>query len=147
MDEQRQTPFEMIGGREVIQKVTKIFYDKVYCHPWIGQYFKNIPQQHIENQQTDFMQGAFRGGKIYSGRMPADAHMHMVIDDELFNLRNQLLMEAMIEVGVSDEMQKLWLRIDEAFRKVLVKGADQAKPRYKTDTILNFPKRTNKIAS
>ena len=138
MDGSKKTPFEKIGGRPVIEKVTKAFYDRVYRHPWIGQYFANIPQEHIENQQTDFMQGAFRGKRIYSGRMPADAHMHMVINDELFDLRNRLLKEAMDEVGVAQEMQDLWLSIDEAFRKVLVKDAASARPRYRTDEILNF---------
>lgn len=140
MGQDKQVPFERIGGREVIAKVTKVFYDKVYQHPWIGQYFANIPQEHIENQQTDFMQGAFRGQKVYSGRFPADAHIHMVINDELFDLRNTLLKEAMTEVGVSEEMQDLWLKIDEAFRKVIVKDEREAKGRYKTDPILNFPK-------
>lgn len=140
MGEKRQTPFEQIGGRPVIQKVTKIFYDKVYAHPWIGKYFALIPQEHIENQQTDFMQGAFRGPKVYSGRMPVDAHVHMVIDHDLFDLRNELLKEAMVEVGLNEEMQNLWLRIDEAFRNVLVKEAKDAKGRYKTDPILNFKK-------
>lgn len=141
MADERKTPFERIGGRPIISRVTKIFYDKVYADPWIGKYFAEIPQEHIENQQTDFMQGAFRGPKIYSGRMPADAHMHMVIDHELFDLRNQYLIEAMKEVGLSIEMQELWLKIDEAFRNVLVKGLNEAKGRYKTDPILNFKKK------
>ena len=67
--------------------------------------------------------------------------MHMVIDHELFDLRNQYLIEAMKEVGLSIEMQELWLKIDEAFRNVLVKGLNEAKGRYKTDPILNFKKK------
>ena len=64
MADERKTPFERIGGRPIISRVTKIFYDKVYADPWIGKYFAEIPQEHIENQQTDFMQGAFRGPTI-----------------------------------------------------------------------------------
>lgn len=137
---ERKTPFEEIGGRATIAKVTKVFYDKVYKHPWIGRYFEKIPQEHIENQQTDFMSGSLRGPKVYLGRMPADAHIHMVISDELFDLRNQLLKEAMIEVGVPQHIQEIWLRIDEAFRQVIVKDQSKAKKRYFTDEIIDFSK-------
>ena len=136
-----KTPFERIGGRAMLQKVTKIFYDKVDKHPWIGQYFAEIPQEYIENQQVDFMQGALRGGRTFSGRMPADAHMHMVISDELFDLRNQLLSEALQEAGVPEDLQIIWLGVDEAFRSVIVKGEDRAEKRFKMDEILNFPKK------
>ena len=136
-----KTPFERIGGREVILRVSKVFYDKVYQHPWIGQYFASIPQEHIEEQQTDFMQGALNGPREFRGRLPADAHQHMVIDDELFELRNQLLKEAMQEVGIEPELQEIWLRIDEAFRKVIVKSSSEAKKRFFTDEILDFTKK------
>ena len=65
----------------------------------------------------------------------------MVIDDELFELRNQLLKEAMQEVGIEPELQEIWLRIDEAFRKVIVKSSSEAKKRFFTDEILDFTKK------
>ena len=140
MTAERKTPFEKIGGRPMIEKVVELFYDKVYAHPWIGQYFAHIPRDHIESQQSDFMSRMLNGPKSYSGRLPKDAHVHMVISDELFDLRNQLLSEAMVEIGISEEMQAVWLGIDESFRKVIVKNEDQAERRYRNDSILDFKK-------
>lgn len=133
------TPYERIGGRDVILKVSKIFYDKVYAHPWIGLYFKEIPQEHIENQQADFVSGSLKGPKIYSGRMPNDAHPHMVITDELFDLRSKLLKESLEEAGVEEELQEIWLSIDESFRKTIVNHKrENTKKRYGNDVILEF---------
>lgn len=139
MSIKKQTPFERVGGKPMIAKVAKIFYDKVYMHQWIGQYFAAIPQEHIESQQTDFMCDLLGGPRQFSGRMPGFAHEHMHISDELFELRNQLLKEAMVEVGIEEEMQAFWLKIDESFRKVIVKKRSECKKRYFTDTVLDFP--------
>ena len=46
--------FEELGGFEILKKITKSFYDKVYADPWMGLYFKEVKQEHIENQQVDF---------------------------------------------------------------------------------------------
>lgn len=148
MDKTEKEEFYMaIGQREGIMKVVKIFYDKVYKHPWISQYFKNIPQEHIENQQADFMTGALGGPKKYAGRLPIPAHEHMYIDEELFELRNQLLREAIQEVGVSQELQDAWLKIDNAFKAGIVKNSrSECKKRYFTDEILDFPNPNKKAA-
>jgi truncated hemoglobin YjbI len=66
------------GGRHRISRVAKIFYDKVYDHPWLKLYFAKVPQQHVENQQTDFMSAAFGGPNTYCGRLPTFAHEHIL---------------------------------------------------------------------
>ena len=134
------TPFQRIGGRDMLEKIAKSFYDKIYKHPWIGKYFENIPQDHIERQQVDFAQGLLKGPVAFSGRMPKDAHMHMVINDELFDLRNQILRETLEEYSVSKDLIELWINIDASFRKVIVKNHDQAQKRYFSDEILDYKK-------
>jgi truncated hemoglobin YjbI len=132
--------FEEIGGFDTLRKVNKIFYDKIYKHPWIGLYFKHVPQQHIENKQTDFMAGVLGGPQVYSGRFIADAHPHMMITDELFDLRHQLLQEAFKEANAPAALIEKWNAVDNAFRKKLVKkSVSDLKPRYNTDQFLNFP--------
>ena len=68
---------EAIGGRPTLEKVHKLFYNKLYEHPWLREFFKEIPQETIENQQTDFMVSNMGGGKIYSGALPKNGHRHM----------------------------------------------------------------------
>ena len=113
--------FEMIGGRPTLDKVHKIFYDKIYAHPWIGRFFEGIQQDIIEVQQSDFMSQIMGGPSNYCGKLPVPAHRHMMITEELFDVRTQLLKDAMNEAGVSAENQMLWMKIDQAFKKGIVK--------------------------
>lgn len=132
--------FERLGGRPALDKVHKIFYDKIYAHPWIGQYFKGINQRHIESQQSDFMAMLFGGPKDFGGRMPIFAHEHMMITEELFAVRRQLLEESLREAGIAEQEAHDWLAIDGAFKKALVKKSlDECKKRFVTDEILAFP--------
>jgi len=150
MADERKDLFEKVGGREGILKIAKKFYDKVYVHPWLKLYFQAIPQEHIENQQTDFMSGSLGGPKVYMGRFPVPAHEHMYITEELFELRNRLLLESLQETRTAPEVIEAWLKIDHAFKKRLIKTSlSECKKRYFTDEILDFknPAMATKISA
>jgi truncated hemoglobin YjbI len=135
-----QNLFEQIGGKPYLQKVAKRFYDKLYAHPWLKNYFKNTRQEIIESQQVDFMTGALGGPRVYSGRMPADAHPHMMITPELFDVREQLLIETLKEESAPPELIDRWMKIEHAFKRQIIKASpDQCKKRWATDEILDFP--------
>jgi len=133
--------FEEMGGRKSLILINKIFYDKIYAHPWLKKFFEKIPQQNIENQQVDFMQKVLGGQNIYAGKTPPVAHMHIVITEEIFEVRKQLLIEALDEANANQHLIDKWLNLDQSFKRVLLKeGPSQCKRRYKTDEILHFPK-------
>lgn len=135
------TLFDLIGGYKTLNKVHKIFYDKIYKDPWIGQFFKDISQDIIEAQQTDFMAQAMGGPDKYCGAFPIPAHKHMFISEELFEYRHSLLKSSLHEAGLSPEGIQGWLKIDYAFKKGIVKKQlSDCEPRFKTDQIINFPK-------
>jgi truncated hemoglobin YjbI len=132
--------FEALGGKEMLKKVSKIFYDKIYEHEWIGQFFKEVDQEIIENQQVDFMTSALGGPKVYCGRLPIPTHKNMYITPELFDLRQSLLKDSLIEAKASEELIEKWLKIDEAFKSGLVKNnMGECEKRFFTDEILVFP--------
>lgn len=132
--------FDRIGGRATLEKVHKIFYDKIYADPWIGKFFAGIDQKHIENQQSDFIAMLFGGPKAYNGRMPIDAHEHIMIGEEIFAVRTELLRQSLTEAGVGTAETEDWLRIDRAFKNVLIKKSSaDCKKRFFTDEILDFP--------
>ena len=134
------TLFDRLGGRPVLERVHKVFYDKIYEHPWLKQYFADVEQKVIEDQQTDFMISNMGGGKIYSGALPKNGHRHMFVSNELFDLRKTLLQESLAESGVEEGLAERWLKIDEAFRKSIVKdNPGQCEKRFFTDEIKNFP--------
>jgi len=116
----KQTLFDAVGGLPMLEKVHKIFYDKIYAHPWIGQFFQGHDQQAIELRQTQFMGEKFGGPIKYPGMELELAHRRMYITPELFTLRQQLLRESLEEAGVAPELIIRWLRIDAAFRKDIV---------------------------
>lgn len=135
--------FDLIGSRSTLDKVHKIFYDKIYAHPWISLYFKEVKQEIIESQQSDFMSQAMGGPAIYCGKLPVPAHHHLFISEELFELRTRLLQEAMHEAGINLEHQVLWLKIDQAFKKAIIKKTiADCLPRFKTDEIIDYPRPT-----
>jgi hemoglobin len=117
----KQTLFDAIGGLPTLQKVHKIFYDKVYAHPWLGQFFIGHDQSAIENRQTSFMAEKMGGDVVYMGKDPKTSHETMYITQELFDLRSALLDESIREGGVADDLRERWLRIDGAFSKAIIK--------------------------
>ncbi|KMP12699.1 hypothetical protein UR09_00470 [Candidatus Nitromaritima sp. SCGC AAA799-A02] len=133
--------FDRIGGRPVLERVHKVFYDKIYEHPWLKGYFAEVDQKVIENQQTDFMTSNMGGGKIYSGGFPKNVHRHMFISSELFDLRGKLLRDSLVECGVREDHINSWMKIDDAFRHSIVKSdISQCEKRFKTDEIIDVPK-------
>jgi hemoglobin len=132
--------FERVGGRDVLMSVSKKFYDKIYADPWLSQYFKHTKQATIESQQVDFLTQAMGGPKIYAGRNPTDAHLHIFINEEIFQARKKFLVEALEEVNAPLELRERWLKIDEAFKSAMFKkNVSECKKRWTTDEILDFP--------
>lgn len=132
--------FEELGGRKTLEKVHKIFYDKIYADIWIGQFFKHIKQDLIEVQQTDFMAQAMGGPKEYCGALPIPAHKHMNIGEELFKLRHAMLKDSLHEAGVAINLAEKWLKIDGSFKPGIVKKSiSDCERRFTTDDILDFP--------
>jgi truncated hemoglobin YjbI len=112
---------QAIGGSEVVRQVHQRFYQVMFDHPWLGQFFYGKPQDLLVDKQTKFMVAAFGGPNEYKGDTPAFVHMHMFITDEQADLRERILHRAILEQGLSEEIARRWLSIDHAFRAGIVK--------------------------
>lgn len=136
-----KTLYERLGGKQAYDKVHKIFYDKAYAHPWLRKYFTDKPQEVLERQQTDFMVQLMGGPKCYGGKNPKFAHQHMMISEELFDLRARMLSESINEAGIQDELRKEWLAADATLKRALVKISEkECKQSYPNQPVLNFSK-------
>ena len=98
-----------------MERVHKVFYDKVYAHPWLSQFFEGHDQAAIELRQTQFMAEKFGSDTLYPGRELELAHRRMYLTGELLELRKDLLREALVEEQVPEQLIMRWLKIDYAF--------------------------------
>lgn len=131
--------YNRLGGKATFVKVHKLFYDKAYADPWLSRFFTDKPQEVLENQQTDFMIQLMGGPKAYGGKSPKSAHQHMVISDELFELRSQMLSDSIKELGISDALREEWLDADRTFKRALMKSSEaECTQAYPNQPILNF---------
>ena len=134
-----KTLFNRLGGKPTLERVHKTFYDLAYAHDWLRPYFTDKPQEILEQQQTDFMSGLMGGPKSYAGKTPKMAHQHMVISEELFEARKQLLSDALKQEGISDALSAEWLAVDSTLKRALLKNsAADCRQAYPNQEILDF---------
>lgn len=110
-----------IGGKDVVFSVHQRFYEVMFNHPWLGQFFFGKSEAVLITKQTQFMVAAFNGPNNYAGDTPAFVHMHMFITDEMADLRENILRKAILDEGLSESIADRWLRVDQSFRSAIVK--------------------------
>ena len=132
-----ETLFDELGGMPTIEKVHVIFYDKLLSHPWLKDFFKGVPRDHLERQQTHYMAGLFGGPRIYGGRPLNTGHMHMFITEEVFLLRHELLSRSLDDAGIAPDLKRRWLSYDMGTKHDLVKkSVSECAGRYKTEKVI-----------
>lgn len=90
--------FDTVGGLPVLRQVHHEFYNRLYAHAWLGQYFAGTKQHLIEEKQTMFMAEKMGGPHRFIGHAPELAHRRMYIPDRLFNLRQTILLETLLTI-------------------------------------------------
>jgi len=137
----KQSLYDRLGGRATLDRVHKIFYDKVYGDPWLGQFFEGVDQAHIEQQQTNLMGQGMGGPEHFDGTYPIPGHQHLYITRELYQLRTQLKADALEEAGIPADLADEWLAIDRAFERALVKNRiEDCKKRHPDDEVIVIPR-------
>ncbi|MDH5408912.1 MAG: group 1 truncated hemoglobin, partial [Gammaproteobacteria bacterium] len=114
-----KTLFDRIGGMPTLERVHKIFYDKLFAHPWLKQFFVEHPQEIFEKQQTTFMAGLMGGPKVYAGKTPKMAHQNILITDEMFELRSSILSQSISEANIADDLRDEWLEADRTLKQAV----------------------------
>lgn len=126
---------------DIIFAASEEFYELAYQDQYFKKFFRNIDQEIITSQQTDFMVQNFGGPKKYCGRMPKDAHPQVWVDEAIWQYREDLLKIAFENVGTPKDIQEKWLKIDAAFKHVIINkgGPEECTPRDKIDEIIYEP--------
>lgn len=110
-----------LGEGALLSKILPEFYTRVYADPHLSPFFKNVTKQRLIEKQYSFLKRAITGELCYFGERPRNAHHWMVISDELFDYRNDLLRQVAREHGLSEKWLRRWEKVEEAYRPDIVK--------------------------
>ncbi|VAW56400.1 hypothetical protein MNBD_GAMMA07-2744 [hydrothermal vent metagenome] len=103
------------------------FYQQVYQDEKLLPFFKNTTKKHSSEKQYSFLRQKFSGEKCYFGDRPKNAHHWMVINNELFDYREDLLIKCLRKHKLPEYLVQRWVKLDETFRTDIVKSTPQPK--------------------
>jgi len=103
------------------------FYGRVYDDPKLAPFFAGATKQRLIEKQYSFLREIFTGERVYFGDRPRNAHHWMVISDELFDYREELMALCLRHYGLSEELIAQWRAAEEAFRSQIVKDAPRGR--------------------
>jgi NAD(P)H-flavin reductase/ferredoxin/truncated hemoglobin YjbI len=115
--------WKALGEGPLMREILTDFYTRVFEDRMLAPYFRGATKDRLIGQVFSFMRDHLAGEKRYFGMKPQNAHHWMVISDEVFDRREELMETVLAEHGLSQEMIDRWRAFEERFRKDIVKDA------------------------
>jgi ferredoxin-NADP reductase/truncated hemoglobin YjbI len=106
----------------LLNEILADFYARVYDDARLAPFFKNTTRQRSIEKQFLFLRQIFAGEKIYFGDRPRNAHHWMVISDELFDYREELMESCLRRYGLPEHLIRRWRAMEETYRADIVKS-------------------------
>lgn len=104
----QQTPYELLGGDEMLTKLVDAFYPKVYSDPRLAPLFKG-DMQVIKNKQRMFLTQFLGGPPLYSEAyghpMMRARHLPFEITPSRAEAWLECMRKAMDEIGLEGELR------------------------------------------
>lgn len=113
--------WDELGGDSMVRAVLTTFYTKVYADPELRPFFERVTIDRIIGKQFAFLKESIQDQPVFLGEQPRNSHNWMVITDALFDHRQNLMLQAMREHGIPDDLIARWSRYEEQFRPDIVK--------------------------
>ena len=107
---------------ELLTVVLTNFYTRVYQDTRLASFFDGVTKQRLIEKQYLFTRQILTGEKIYFGDRPRNTHHWMVISDELFDYRANIMLTCLREAGISEPMVQRFMEIEEFYRRDIVKS-------------------------
>lgn len=125
MDSAVPDPAVPLPADDELHAIARAFYDKVYAHPWLGRYFEGVDQPHQELKLVRFFHLSWHDPMFAAlqGQYLKEEHAHMYITPALFDLRQELLLEAVRERGHDEGVVQAFLAFNESWRRYVVKAS------------------------
>ncbi len=111
-----------LGEGAMLRQILEDFYTRVYDDSRLSSFFGKVTKQRAVDKQYEFLRDKYLGTRDYFGDRPRNAHHWMVISDELFDYREDLLAACARDAGLPERFVQKWRDLDERFRKQIVKA-------------------------
>ncbi|EJN61187.1 group I truncated hemoglobin [Halogranum rubrum] len=98
-----QSLYHEIGGQEAVEAVVDDFYDRVLSDDQLVGFFEDYDMAQLRAHQVQFISAVAGGPVDYSGRDMREAHDHLDIGEDDFDLVATYLEQALRTNGVADE--------------------------------------------
>ncbi len=105
----------------LLSEILTDFYQQVYKDPQLAPFFEDTTKQRAIEKQYNFLRQIFTGENVYFGDRPRNAHHWMVISDELFDYREELMANCLRNHGLAEFLVERWRAVEEIYRKQIVK--------------------------
>ena len=106
----------------LLMEVLQDFYGRVFQDERMSSFFHGVTKQRSIEKQYLFTRQILTGEKIYFGERPRNAHHWMVISDELFDYRANIMLTCLREHGLAETMVQRFSQVEEFYRKDIVKA-------------------------
>lgn len=113
--------FLKYGGTSLLTDVVDHFYAKVVQHEGLKHYFAGHDIERLKNHQAAFL-AVLMGAppSLYSGRGMKEAHHHLHITHEAFDLMRTTLADSLRHGGMEESDITVMLEVLEKFRGEVV---------------------------
>ena len=127
----KQTLYEAIGGAPAVEAAVDNFYERVLNDPELVGFFDEKRLPWLKVQQRAFLTQVMSGPAEYKGRNMKEAHAHMTITNEHFDLVAGHLTDSLKELGVPTNLAKQVLGLVAPLRADIVTADSKAEAVHK----------------
>lgn len=106
---------------ELLTTVLTDFYTLVYQDERLASFFEGVTKQRLIEKQFLFIRQILTAEKIYFGDQPRNTHHWMVISEELFDYRSNIMRACLSRAGLTEPMVQRFMEIEEYYRHDIVK--------------------------
>lgn len=115
--------WDLVDQGRIARSVFEKFYAKVYADEKLSPFFAHATMDRAIDKQFSFFKQCVTGEQMYMGDRPRNAHHWMIITHELFDHRQSLMRQTLVEHGFDEAFIARWTRFEEHFRPDMVKSS------------------------
>ena len=105
-----------------LTRILEAFYQRVFADAALAPFFQHVTMERAIQKQYEFLSDLISGTRKYFGLNPYNAHHWMVISDELFDYRENMFEQTLIEQGLRQPLIRRWMALHERLRGEIVKA-------------------------